>query len=199
MSKCFTLIQKKVKTEHRNICEHDCYNSRKQFFLFSAPVCSVLKNRNSKFHKAVLRVIYHRRVQYCLYMHVCVSTLTPTHSTSTMPFSGTPRSLSELVSPPKSCQASSPMTRECPSVCRRSHVPGISSTSALPNTDGGCLQDTLKTGVLGLAQPSLPSPQGSRTTQFRVLLSFRADPGFGLTNFRPHGLVLIWITRNWFE
>lgn len=55
---------------------------------------------------------------------MCVSTLTPTHSTSTIPFSGTPRTLSGLVSRPQSCQASSPMTRECPSACRRSHVPG---------------------------------------------------------------------------
>lgn len=124
MSKCFTLIQKKVKTEQGNISEHDCYNSRKQFFLIFAPVCSVLKNRNSKFYKAVVRAIYHRKDQHCLYMHVCVSTVTPTRSTSTVPFSGTPRTLSGLVAPPKNYQASSPMTRECPSVCRRSHMPG---------------------------------------------------------------------------
>lgn len=57
---------KNVKTEHRNISEHDCYNSRKPFFLFFAPVCSVLKRRNSEFHKALIRAIYHRRDQYCL-------------------------------------------------------------------------------------------------------------------------------------
>lgn len=148
------------------------------FSCFFAAVCSVLKNRNSKIHQDVLRAIYHRRDQYCLYMHECVSTLTPMHSTE--PFSGTPRTPSGLVSPPpKSCQASSPITRECPSVCA---------------------QETLKTGCLGLAKPSLPSPQGSHTTQFRVLrLSSRVDPGFGLPNFRPLSLVLMWITRNWFE
>lgn len=124
------------------------------FFLFFAPVCSVLTNRNSKFHKAVRRAIYHRRDQYCLYMHMCVSTLTPTHSTSTVPFSGTPRTPTGLVSPLKSCQASTPMTRECSSVCP---------------------QDTLKTGCLGLAKPSLPSPQGSHATQFGVLLLSWSD------------------------
>lgn len=192
MSKCFTLIQKNVKTEQGNISEHDCYNSRKQFFLIFAPVCSVLKNRNSKFHKAVVRAIYHRRDQYCLYMCVCVITGAPTHSTSTVPVSGTSRTLLGLVSPPKSCQASSPITRECPSICRRSHMPGNIQHKCTVKHRWWLSTEYLKTGCLGLAQPSLPLPQGSHTTQFRALLpSSRADPGFGLTHCRPHSLVLV--------
>lgn len=179
MSKCFTLIQKMSKQNTETFLNMIDIIPGNNFSYFFAPVCSVPKNKNSKIHKAVLKAIYHRRDQYCLYMHECVSTLTPTHTTSTEPFSGTPRTPSGLVSPPKSCQASSPMTRECPSVFA---------------------QETLKTECLGLAKPSLTSPHGSHTTQFRVpLLSSRVDPGFGLPNFRPHSLVLMWITRNWFE
>lgn len=91
---------KNVKTEHGDISEHDCLNSRKLFFLiFFVPVCSALENRNSKFHTALLRAIYQRRYQCCLYTHVYVRTLIRTHSTSSVPFSGIPRPLSRLLSP----------------------------------------------------------------------------------------------------
>lgn len=191
MSKCFTLIQKNVKTENGNISEHDCYNSRKQFFLFFAPVCSVLKNRNSKFHKALLRAIYHRRDQYCLYMHVCEHSHSHTQHIH-YAFQWHPQDSQGGFHHHRAARPPAPGPENALQPVGGPTCLGISGINVLSNTGGGCPQDTLKTGCSGLAQSSLPSPQGSHTTRFRVLLlSPRADPGFGLTNFRPHSLVLM--------
>lgn len=69
-SKCFTLIQKNVKTEHVDISEHDCFNSRKQFFskfFCSSLFCSGEQKQKFTISHILLRITYHREDQHCLY------------------------------------------------------------------------------------------------------------------------------------